>query len=125
MPPMGVVVFASGHRQTGCMRASAELTALEHVANRPIAHHVLDSLIESGVEEVVMVGTADDLLDVRRSLREYPLPPGRVEWAACPKRYDVVKTLRAAAPHVGSARCVAHLGDGLLGEPLGPHLDAQ
>jgi glucose-1-phosphate thymidylyltransferase len=125
MPPVGVVVFAGQQCQSGGRRATTRPLALEEVANRPIAHHVLDALADGGVDEVVLVGSAGDLLDIRASLRDYAGPLNRIEWAICPERYDMVKALRAAAGTVGSASCVVHLGDGLLGEPLGPHLEPR
>lgn len=108
---------------SNCQCGTCRIPALEEVANRPIAHHVLDALLAAGVERLVMAGTADVLLDIRLGIGGYLGTQASVEYAVCPDGSDIVGALRAAAPFVGGASCVVHLGDGLLAEPLARYLD--
>jgi glucose-1-phosphate thymidylyltransferase len=106
----------------GDVNATSErLQALEHVANRPIAHHVIDGLEAAGVDEMVVV-SSDELADVvaksvkarvgaeRRPIRQVGYD-GPVE-------LDLVLPL--VAPLVGRAPCILHTASGLLGESLAP-----
>jgi glucose-1-phosphate thymidylyltransferase len=123
MPSWGVVVFGDTPGQNGRSFGSTHVPGLEYVANRPIAHHVLDALLAAGVEHVVVSGPSDLLIDVRASLAHYGVRLPRLEYAICPERSDTVTALRAAAPFIGAAPCVVHFGDGLLSEPLRTHID--
>jgi glucose-1-phosphate thymidylyltransferase len=122
MRPKGVVVFSDASTRDGCIRGSRELPALEQVANRPIAHHVLDALYAVGVDDIVIAGSADALIDVSACLRQYSPQPSRIEYVPCASGGDVMSALHRAAPLVAGAPCVVHLADGLLGEPLAPHM---
>jgi glucose-1-phosphate thymidylyltransferase len=86
-------------------------------------HHVLDSMHAAGIDELVITGTADVLIDVRACLAGYRETPVHVDYAICPEPSDAGAALRAAAPFVGAAPCIVHVGDGLLDEPLSPYLD--
>jgi glucose-1-phosphate thymidylyltransferase len=100
----------------GRSRASG---ALEHVANRPIAGHVLDALVQAGAEEeIIIAASAQATSEIREELaRDRPRGP-RVRYVELSGTVDVVGALRQAAPFVGDAPCIVHLGNGLLGEPL-------
>lgn len=124
MPQKGVLLLADSPCQSTCTCGSRQLPALEHVANRPIVHHVLDAMHAAGVDELVVTGTANALIDVRGCLSSYQTTPMRLEYAICSEPADTVMALRAAAPLVGAAPCIVHFGDGLLDEPLLPYLDA-
>jgi glucose-1-phosphate thymidylyltransferase len=124
MPQKGVLLFAHGPRHDGCTCGSRQIPALEPVANRPIVHHVLDSMRRAGVDEVVVAGTADVLLDVRVCLSGYRAGPVRLDYAVCGDDSDMLGALRAAAPLIGAAPCIVHVGDGLLDEPLSPYVEA-
>jgi glucose-1-phosphate thymidylyltransferase len=124
MPQKGVLLFANTPCQTGCTCGSRRLSALEHVANRPIAHHVLDAMGAAGVDDLVVTGTADVLIDVRACLNSYQPGSIRLRYAICDESTSGVMSLRAAAPLVGAAPCIVHVGDGLLDEPLGPYVEA-
>ena len=124
MPQKGVLLFSHDRRHDGCTCGSRQIPALEPVANRPIVHHVLDSMRGAGVEDVVVTGSADVLIDVRACLSNYRAGPVRLGYAVCAEDADMLGSLRAAAPLVGAAPCIVHVGDGLLDEPLAPHLDA-
>lgn len=117
-------MFADAPDSHGLRTVNASLPALERVANRPIAHHVLDALLAGGVRDIVVAGTADDLIDVRASVQTYPGTPATIEYAVCSERFDMVRALRAAAPFVGAVPCIVHVADGLLGEPLAPYVGA-
>ena len=67
MKPRGVVVIDGGPRQRG-RTADGRLDAMEHVANRPIMHHVLDVLESAGVEEIVVAASPDVSAEVRGCL---------------------------------------------------------
>lgn len=108
---------------------SGPVAALQHVANRPIVHHVLDVLEGAGVNEVVVVSSAGlgdevrDCLAARESRHQANLC--YVEQST---RVNLAAGLSLAAPVVGSAPCIAHVASGLLGEPLLPflqHLDTE
>lgn len=124
MPQKGVLLFADRPCRTACTCGNRQPPALEHVANRPIVHHVLDAMHAAGVDELVVTGTADVLIDVRACLNGYQNTPMRLEYAICPEPSDTVAALRAAAPLVGAAPCIVHVGDGLLDEPLAPYVEA-
>jgi glucose-1-phosphate thymidylyltransferase len=103
-----------GHR-------ASRMTALEHVANRPIMHHVLDGLFAASASNVIVAGEADALIDVRAGLLDYRGPQlDRVDYALCRDGVDLASTLRAAAPLVGDAACLIQPADGLLDAPLPP-----
>ncbi|MGI8715741.1 MAG: hypothetical protein ACR2NR_21680 [Solirubrobacteraceae bacterium] len=122
MPSKGVVLFADVPAVNGHRRGASEVLALEPVANRPIAHHVLDALLAAEVDQLVLAGPADVLIDVRACLRGYSPQPSQVDYAVTAENSGLIGALRAVHPFVGAAPCVVHLADGLLGEPLAPYL---
>jgi glucose-1-phosphate thymidylyltransferase len=123
MPPKGVMLFAGADAHP-CSRAGTRITALEHVANRPIAHHVLEALAHTGVAECIVVAPAELLTEVSQHLDTYGHARGlKLEYAVQEPPVDIAGALKAAAPIVGSAPCIVHLANGLLGEPLTPSLD--
>ena len=124
MPQMGVLVFSDTPPDTRCTCGPSRLPALEHVANRPIAHHVLDAMVAAGVEEVIVAGTADALIDVRACLNRYESSALGVEYAPSGAHADPVTILRAASQLVGAAPCIVHVGDGLLDTPLTQYVEA-
>jgi glucose-1-phosphate thymidylyltransferase len=96
------------------------------VANKPIAHHVLDVLASAGIEEVVVVSSSNsagairacltspaDSCDSRRSRL-------RIHYVDQPAPLELHSALALAAPLVGGASCVVHLAAGLLEQPLEP-----
>jgi glucose-1-phosphate thymidylyltransferase len=124
MPHKGVVLFADRPSHNGCTCGNAQLPALEHVANRPIVHHVLDAMRAAGVDELIVSGPSDVLIDVRACLGSYEPGPMRTEYVFCGPDASVAASMRAAAPLVGAAPCIVHVGEGLLDEPLAPHVEA-
>ena len=100
---------------------SEQLQALEHVANRPIAHHVIDGLEAAGVGEMVVVSSEKLADPIAKSLI------GRVGGESGPIRHvaydgpvDLDLVLPIVAPLVGRAPCILHTASGLLGESLAP-----
>jgi glucose-1-phosphate thymidylyltransferase len=124
MPRMGVLVFSDTPPDGGCTCGPSRLPALEHVANRPIAYHALDALTAAGVEDVIVAGTADALIDVRTCLNRYASPAVNLEYAPARAGSDAVTILRTAAGAVGAAPCIVHVADGLLDTPLAPYIDS-
>jgi glucose-1-phosphate thymidylyltransferase len=98
--------------------------ALQHIANRPIAAHVLDALEAAGVDEVVVVAAAEATSEIRSSLAQHQGGSNlQIRYVEQRAPLDVVGALELAAPIIGDDPCVVHLGNGLLGEPLGPLVD--
>jgi glucose-1-phosphate thymidylyltransferase len=99
--------------------------ALAHVANRPIAHHVLDALQSAGVSDVVVAASAAVAREIRTCLagRQNGGSGMRIRYVGQAAQLDVGEALRLAAPLVGNAPCIAHLASGLLGESLTPLVD--
>lgn len=124
MTPKGVVIFPEMPAPSGGGFGVSHVPALEHVANRPIARHVLDVLVSAGVEEMVFAAAPDVLLEVRACLAEQEPERVRLSYVICADRSSTAAGLRAAAPHVGAAPCIVHLADGLLDEPLLSYVDS-
>ena len=123
MRPRGVVVIEGGLPQSGCA-AGGRLDALEHVANRPIAHHVLDVLESAGIEEIVVATSAELAGEVRACLAARDQDPRvRLNYVEGRGPIDLAAAVTLAAPLIGDAPCIVHLASGLLGEPLAPFAD--
>jgi glucose-1-phosphate thymidylyltransferase len=123
MPHKGVVLFSDIRCDTRCSWNS-QLPALEHVANRPIAHHVLDAMRAAGVTELVIAGDTDALIDVRACLGTYRSESLRIEYVTCDEGADSIGVFRAAAQLVGAAPCIVHVGNGLLDHSITPYVEA-
>lgn len=117
MNPRGVIVIEDGQSANGHRRS---LEALEHIANRPIADHVLETLESAGVQEVVIAASEDVLGLVKRCFEGESHPGLRISYRGQPAPLDVAGALRLAAPMIEDRPCIVHLADGLLGEPWGP-----
>ena len=123
MQARGVIVAEDPAARRGVAR-TGRADSLEHVANQPIACHVLDLLRSVGIEEIVVVSSVDLARGVRDSLAAYEQPRGtRLTYLEGHGPLDVAGAVRLAAPVVGDAPCVLHLASGLLGEPLTPFVD--
>src|SRR5450755_5008323 len=123
MESRGLIVVEDVDDDHGCRRRGC-VGALEHIANRPIAHHVLEMLEAAGVSDVVVALSAKRSAEVRESLagRERP-DTARLRYVETAGALDFAGALRLAAPVVGDAPCIAHLANGLLGEPLAPFVE--
>ena len=123
MRPLGVIVVEDAvppHVGTSRPR----IAALEQIANRPIAEHVIDALASACVQEIVVVAPIQGADDIRSCLESscdrHRLRTTLVE---APGLSGVSGGLRLAAPIVGDAPCIVHLASGLLGEPLTRFVD--
>lgn len=98
--------------------------ALEHVANRPIIHHVLDELATAGVSEIVVAVSGEAGAYVRGclDLRD-DLPESRLRYVEQPGQLEFGDALRLVSPIIGRCPCVVHPAAGLLGESLIPMVD--
>lgn len=115
-----LVVDDAGHREESS-RSSLDAFAL--VANKPIAHHVLDMLELAGVREVVVASSAEIARDVHECLATRESGDGlRLQHVEKRGALDLAGALELAAPMVGDAPCVVHLANGLLDERLAPLL---
>lgn len=122
MPHKGVLLFPGTSARNGCRCGSVQVLGLEQVANRPIAQHVLDAMTAAGVEEVIVAGPTDVLIDVQACLSRLGPMAAHIEYAMSGDSSSPVALLQAAAPLVGAAPCIVHVGDGLLDEPLAPYI---
>jgi glucose-1-phosphate thymidylyltransferase len=102
------------------MRAGPKTTALEMVGNRPILHHLLDSVRDASTGGVIFAGDGDALIDVRESLLEYHPELSRTDYVVCPASAGIGLLLEAVSGAVGQATCLLHPADGLLEEPILP-----
>ena len=120
---LGLIVVEDGARSR-ISSGRVHGHALERIANRPIVEHVLDVLQDAGVDEVVVASSTALSNGIRECLGardNQDRPPIRYLHREAP--LEVTDALRMAAPVVGDAPCVVHLGTGLLDEPLGPFVD--
>ncbi len=98
--------------------------ALESVANKPIAHHVLDVLASAGIEEVVVVSSSESAAAIRACVATCGDTCGSrgsqlcIRYVDRPAPLELHSALASAAPLVGGASCVVHLASGLLEQPL-------
>jgi glucose-1-phosphate thymidylyltransferase len=110
MSTKGVVVAAMDRG------ASIETPCAEHVANRPIVCHALDTLVAAGVTELAVVAPPRALARVRRCVERDGGPGASVRYLVPTSRPDLPGSLAAAASFVGDDSAVLHFADGLLGE---------
>jgi glucose-1-phosphate thymidylyltransferase len=118
MEVKGVIVVEDAPNVDGHWR-TCPCGALEHVANRPILHHVLDSLKAAGVQEIIVAASTEVAKHVRDSLATQGGRNGyRLRFVEQPYPVDLVGALKLVTPTVGEAPCIVHLGNGLLADPL-------
>jgi glucose-1-phosphate thymidylyltransferase len=98
--------------------------ALETVANRPIAHHVLRELESVGVSDVLVVSSTGVSQQIKDSFGSYVPQNGvALSYLEHAGPLDVAAAITVAAPAVGSAPCIVHVASGLLAEPLARFVD--
>jgi glucose-1-phosphate thymidylyltransferase len=103
---------------------TGRVPATEHVANRPIAHHVLDALASAGVRNVVVASSARSAGAVRECLAPREGSALEFEFVESPAPLELSSALTLAAPLVAADPCIVHVAGGLLTEPLGPMAQA-
>lgn len=111
----GLVVVEDGV-PTSLSEGRIRVPALEHVANRPILDHVLDSLHVAGVDEILLAASAAVAGDIRDRLE--PRDDVAIEYLEQATPLDLAGALRLAAPIVKDVPCIVHRASGLLDEPL-------
>jgi glucose-1-phosphate thymidylyltransferase len=95
--------------------------ATDHVANQPIAHHVLDALEAADVHEIVVASSERSAPAVRDCLAARAARGGaHLEFVHQAEPMEFASALRLAAPYVEDAPCIVHAAGGLLAEPLAP-----
>lgn len=102
------------------LQGRTRVSALEHVANRPIVEHVLDALQQVGVAEVFLASSTAVGDEMRNRIERRPGLAIRYLNQEAP--LDLATGIRLAAPVVGDAPCIVHRATGLLDEPLGRFL---
>lgn len=119
----GVLVAEDLSPRTGsCGQGSS--SALAQVANRPIAHHVVDVLASAGIEEIVVVSSTESAAAIRACLAArvngggQPETQLRIRYVEQPGPVELHDALSLAAPLIGGASCVVHRAGGLLEQPL-------
>ena len=118
MLSVGIVLFSDSGWSADRARCDVP-TALEPVANRPIAAHVLDSLAAAGIDEVVAIMQLPHRERVQQLITSGDERfAGGVHYAAASSRVDIHTALRLAAPIVQERPCIIHDANGLLEEPL-------
>ena len=123
MRPLGIIVVEDSTPQDGAARA--RVAALEKVANRPIAGHVVEALASVGVRETAVVSPTPLGEDLRSCLSaECDRHGVRITVVEACGTSEVSNALRLAAPVVDRAPCIVHLASGLLGESLAPVVEA-
>ena len=98
---------------------SGVVPATESVANRPIAHHVLDALEAAGVCEVTVVVSERSVERVRDCLEHRRMPAvAPLQFVSHHGPIQLASALGLAAPIIKDAPCIVHAAGGLLAEPL-------
>jgi glucose-1-phosphate thymidylyltransferase len=101
------------------------LKAAQHVANKPILHHVLDSLRSVGVKEVAIASSADSASEIRKSTEMVQQQEAlRLLFVHQDPPLDVADALMLAAPMIDGSACIVHEATGLLADPLRPLVDS-
>jgi glucose-1-phosphate thymidylyltransferase len=113
-----VITVDAAASQTAPGRPIPGLTALEQVANKPILYHALDALRAAGVENLIIAGDADPLIDLRSSLHEYWPETSGIQYAVRREGVSLTSTLKAISPLLGDAACLMQPADGLLTTPV-------
>lgn len=123
MDVKGVLVVEDARASSDATK-SRRLDALEQVANRTIAHHVLEALTSVGVQEVVVASTRAVADEVRESLAS-GADTHRTQLAYVEQEapVDLIGALALVAPIVGTSSCIVHVANGLLGDPLAPMIE--
>ena len=107
--------------EDGAPDAGPRPHALGEVANAPIALHALCALEAAGAEDIIVASSAGAADEVRSALAGHSgSGTTPLDHRVSSGPLDLAAALNLAAPIVGDARCIVHLADGLLGEPIAP-----
>jgi glucose-1-phosphate thymidylyltransferase len=97
---------------------NADGPGTQHVANRPIACHALETLAAAGIEALAVVAHAEAVPSIRRCIEADIADGVEVTFLPQRERTDLLGALRATTAFVGDDPAVVHLADGLLGQDL-------
>jgi glucose-1-phosphate thymidylyltransferase len=114
----GVIVVEDARLTAACAH-TRRIDAFSEVANRPIAHHVLDIVRSAGAKRIVVVSSDTCAAEVEAQLSTCDVS---FTFATQSDAVDVTAGLRLASPLVQDAPCIVHTASGLLGEPLVPYM---
>lgn len=118
MPIRGVVVVEDALDAQG---EPLPVPATHHVANRPIAHHVLEALEAANVHDIIVASSERSASAVRECLTSRAAPrAAHLEFVHQSEPMEFASALRLAAPLVEEAPCIVHAAGGLLAESLAP-----
>lgn len=121
METCGVVVVEDARFADAPGRAG-RIDAFSEVANRPIAHHVMDVVRSAGAKRIVVVSSDAVAAEVETQLASCATAGASLIYATQSDKVDLAAGLRLASPVVEDAPCVVHTASGLLGESLLPHM---
>jgi glucose-1-phosphate thymidylyltransferase len=99
------------------------LPAMEQIANRAIACHVIEALLRAGTTGIAVVAPRTELADVRNYVDAGLGGVGAIEYLPYQGPIDLLGALEAAASFVGDEAAVVHFADGLLDQPLDEFVD--
>jgi glucose-1-phosphate thymidylyltransferase len=116
---MGLVAVEDPATSSGYSRP-ARAFAVHEVANRPIAHHVIDALASAGVREVVVAASVEQIEEVRACMASLSAAAMRFTYLTQPAPLDLAGAISLAAPAIATSPCIVHVATGLLAEPLVP-----
>ncbi len=94
------------------------IDALEQVANRAILSHALDELRGAGVNDVIITGDSDTLIEVQSFLRTCDTDAQGIAYSVRRGDTSLSSMIEAVAPLVRDSACVIQPGDGLLEAPI-------
>ncbi len=97
------------------------IDAFSQVANRPIAHHVIDAVRSAGARRIVVVSSDAAAAEVEAQLASYDTGHASPIFATHSGEVDLAAGVRLAAAVAEDAPCIVHTAGGLLGEALAPH----
>lgn len=95
--------------------------ATQHVANRPIAHHVLAALEAAGVKDVVVASSTRSAQAVRGCMASREgTGRARLQFVERPEPLELASALSLVAPIIEDSACIVHAAGGMLAESLAP-----
>jgi glucose-1-phosphate thymidylyltransferase len=119
----GVAIIPT--RATACTRwlDATRVGSLQRVANRPILCHVLDALVEAGVQETAIVAPPELASEVAASIEHDGHWQARAHVLSCDAKADPAGALQAIADFADGSPTIVHRADGLLDSRLSPILE--
>ncbi len=94
------------------------------VANRPILFYVLDTLVDAGVRDLVVLLSPETGDEIRRAVDAAAEWDAGIRYVTQPAPLGLAHAVATARPLLGDDPFCMFLGDNLVGERLGPHVSA-